>query len=125
MQAIHSALFDVNKDFRTRISYIWACTRVDQLRNRFYTFQWVGNHPGVTWNHDERRLTADDQVSDAIARENRMARCYQNAYEPKWEELCELFDEDENLDIPVSDEEEEDDDADLLPEIPNMAAPPT
>ena len=52
-----------------------------------------------------------------------MARCYQNAYEPKWEELCELFDEDENLDISVPDEEEEDDDDVLLPEIPNMAAP--
>ncbi|KAL2232563.1 UNVERIFIED_CONTAM: hypothetical protein Sindi_1436300 [Sesamum indicum] len=54
-----------------------------------------------------------------------MTRYCQNAYEPKWKELCELFDEDENLDIPVPDEEEEDDDADLLLEIPNMAAPPT
>ncbi|KAL2232561.1 UNVERIFIED_CONTAM: hypothetical protein Sindi_1436100 [Sesamum indicum] len=53
-----------------------------------------------------------------------MTRCCQNAYEPKWKELCELFDEDENLDIPVPDEEEEDDDADLLLDIPNMAAPP-
>ncbi|KAL2251430.1 UNVERIFIED_CONTAM: hypothetical protein Sindi_2265300 [Sesamum indicum] len=35
-----------------------------------------------------------------------------------------LFDEDENLDIPVLDEEEEDDDDVLLPEIPSMAAPP-
>ncbi|KAL2240713.1 UNVERIFIED_CONTAM: hypothetical protein Sindi_0712500 [Sesamum indicum] len=51
-----------------------------------------------------------------------MARCYQNAYEPKWEELCELFDEDEYFNIPVPDEEEEDDDDVLLPEIPNMAA---
>ncbi|KAL2240252.1 UNVERIFIED_CONTAM: hypothetical protein Sindi_0666400 [Sesamum indicum] len=98
---------------------------VDQLRDRFYTFQWVRNHPGVTWNHDERRLTADDAMWQAICRENRLARCFQNAYEPKWEELCVLFDEDENLGIPVPDEEEEEDDADLFPYIPDMAAPPT
>ncbi|KAL2240202.1 UNVERIFIED_CONTAM: hypothetical protein Sindi_0661400 [Sesamum indicum] len=70
------------------------------------------------------RLTADDQVWNAIARENLMARYYQNVYEPKWKKLCELFDDDENIDIPVPDKEEEDDDDVLLPEIPNMAAPP-
>ncbi|KAL2240203.1 UNVERIFIED_CONTAM: hypothetical protein Sindi_0661500 [Sesamum indicum] len=95
MQAIHSAILDVNRDLHTQISYARVHRRVDQLRDRFYTFQWVENHPGVTWNHDERRLTADDQVWNAIARENLMARCYQNAYEPKWEKLCELFDDDE------------------------------
>ncbi|KAL2240871.1 UNVERIFIED_CONTAM: hypothetical protein Sindi_0728300 [Sesamum indicum] len=124
MQAIHSAILDVNRDFHTQISYARAHRRVDQLRDRFYTFQWVGNYLGVTRKHDERRLTADDQVWNAIARENLVARCYQNAYEPKWEELCELSDDDENIDIPVPDEEEENNDDVLLPEIPNMAAPP-
>ncbi|KAL2240204.1 UNVERIFIED_CONTAM: hypothetical protein Sindi_0661600 [Sesamum indicum] len=103
-QAIHSAILDVNRDFHMQISYGRAHRRVDQLRDRFYRFQWVKNHPDVTWNHDERRLTADDQVWNVIARENLMARCYQNAYEPKWEKLCEFFDYDENIDIPVPDE---------------------
>ncbi|KAL2247288.1 UNVERIFIED_CONTAM: hypothetical protein Sindi_2581100, partial [Sesamum indicum] len=124
MQAINSAILDVNRDFNTQISYAWAHRRVWQLQDCFYTFQWVGNHLGVTWNYDERKLTADDQVWNAIARENLVARCYQNVYEPKWEELCELFDDDENIDIPVPDEEEEDDDDVLFSEIPNMAAPP-
>ncbi|KAL2238429.1 UNVERIFIED_CONTAM: hypothetical protein Sindi_1034600 [Sesamum indicum] len=121
MQSIHSAIFDVNKAFRTRLTYAWGYTRVDKLRERFYTFQWVENHPGVTWNHDEKRLRADDAVWQAICREKRLARCYENAYEPKWEELCKLFDKDDNLGSPVADKEEKEDDDDLFLDIPDDA----
>ncbi|KAL2240182.1 UNVERIFIED_CONTAM: hypothetical protein Sindi_0659400, partial [Sesamum indicum] len=54
--------------------------------------------------------------------EKRLARCYRDAYEPKWEELCELFDDDENGSIPLSNDDEDGDDP--LPEIPGMMAPP-
>ncbi|KAL2230843.1 UNVERIFIED_CONTAM: hypothetical protein Sindi_1678700 [Sesamum indicum] len=110
MNVVYSAIYDLNKAFASRITYNWGYSRLDKLRECFYTFQWVENHPGVIWNHDERKLTVEDGVWDQISKEKKLARCYINAHEPLWDELCELFDNDENETIWISDDEEDADD---------------
>ncbi|KAL2235352.1 UNVERIFIED_CONTAM: hypothetical protein Sindi_1267400 [Sesamum indicum] len=122
MHAVHLAIYVVNKAFTPRITYSWGYSRFDKLRERFYTFQWVENHPGVVWNHDERKLTIEDGMWDQICKEKKLARCNINAYEPLWDELCELFDDDENKTIWINDDEEDADDQ--LGANPGWADPP-
>ncbi|KAL2228421.1 UNVERIFIED_CONTAM: hypothetical protein Sindi_1821800 [Sesamum indicum] len=84
MHAVHSAIYDVNKAFGSRITYSWGYSLLDKL--------------------------PEDGVRDKIFKEKKLARCYINAYEPNWDELYELFDDDENDTIWISDDEEDVDD---------------
>ncbi|KAL2246640.1 UNVERIFIED_CONTAM: hypothetical protein Sindi_2516300 [Sesamum indicum] len=64
MHVVHSAIFNVNKVYASRVTYSWGYNHLDKLRKRYYTFQWVGNHAGVVWNVDERKVTAEDGINN-------------------------------------------------------------
>ncbi|KAK4414672.1 hypothetical protein Salat_2880200 [Sesamum alatum] len=94
IHAIMCALYDVNKKYGTRVTYEWAQTRVARLRERYELFSWVITREGVIWNPRLGFVTAPDQLWRTLVRQNKRARCYVNAAEELWEELCILFDRD-------------------------------
>ncbi|KAL2231135.1 UNVERIFIED_CONTAM: hypothetical protein Sindi_1707900 [Sesamum indicum] len=102
MHAVHSAIYDVNKSYTSRITYSWGYNCLDKLRERHYMFQWKSPRCFL----ESRRA----QINSRRRREMKLARCYINAYEPLWDELCELFDDDENKTIWIGDDEEDTDD---------------
>ncbi|KAK4428808.1 hypothetical protein Salat_1180700 [Sesamum alatum] len=99
LHAINCALRNVNKTNDTKVTYPLACSRVTKLHERLTVFMWVINRPDVVWNRNLRFVTAVDSVWRKICRENKLARCYVNAYEDLLEELCMLFG------VPVENEE--------------------
>ncbi|KAK4426860.1 hypothetical protein Salat_1454800 [Sesamum alatum] len=84
------SLYDVNKRNGTKITYEWAQSRVQRLQERYHLFRWVVNTEGVIWNQRLGFVTEPDQVWRSLC------RCYYNAYEDLWEELCILFDRPNN-----------------------------
>ncbi|KAK4435763.1 hypothetical protein Salat_0739800 [Sesamum alatum] len=96
IHATMCALYDVNKKYKTKITYEWAQTRVASLRERYQLFRWVVNSEGVTWNNRLGFVTAPDHVWRRLRRQNRKARCYVNAYEDLWPQLCVLFERPNN-----------------------------
>ncbi|KAK4427125.1 hypothetical protein Salat_1481400 [Sesamum alatum] len=103
-QAIQSALRDVNKAHDANVTYPWAVTRVQKLHQRLQCFLWVVNMADVVWNRNLRFVTAVDSVWREICRENKLTRCYVNAYEELLEELCMLFGQPvEDEDAPAAD----------------------
>ncbi|KAK4412509.1 hypothetical protein Salat_2898000 [Sesamum alatum] len=48
MHVVMFALYDVNKKYGTKVTYEWAQTRVERLRERYHLFRWVVNMAGVS-----------------------------------------------------------------------------
>ncbi|KAK4434480.1 hypothetical protein Salat_0610800 [Sesamum alatum] len=96
VHAVMCSLYDVNKRYGTKITYEWAQSRVQRLQERYHLFRWVVNTEGVIWNQRLGFLTAPDHVWRSLCRQNKRAKCYCNAYEDFWEELCILFDRPNN-----------------------------
>ncbi|KAK4438030.1 hypothetical protein Salat_0137100 [Sesamum alatum] len=62
IHAVMCVLYDVNKKYKTRITYEWAQTRVASLRKIYELFHWVVNSEGVIWNNKLGKVTAPDHV---------------------------------------------------------------
>ncbi|KAK4438915.1 hypothetical protein Salat_0226100 [Sesamum alatum] len=92
IHAVMCSLYDVNKKYGTKVVYEWAQTRVERLRERYHLFRWVVNMEGVIWNARLGFVTAPDHVWQSLCRQNKRAKCYYNAYEDLWEQLCIIFD---------------------------------
>ncbi|KAK4433246.1 hypothetical protein Salat_1086900 [Sesamum alatum] len=82
IHAVMCALYDINKKYKTKITYEWVQTRVVSLRERYQLFRWVVNLEG--------------NFSYLTILQNRKARCYVNAYEDLWPQLCVLFERPNN-----------------------------
>ncbi|KAK4423653.1 hypothetical protein Salat_1948200 [Sesamum alatum] len=65
IHAVMSALYDVNKKYGTKITYEWAQSRVERLRERYHLFRWVINTEGVLWNQRLGPNNARNEVFDA------------------------------------------------------------
>ncbi|KAK4427157.1 hypothetical protein Salat_1484600 [Sesamum alatum] len=94
IHAVMCALYDLNKKYGTKVTYEWAQTRVARLRERYELFSWVISREGVIWNPRLGFVTAPNQLWRTLVRQNKHARCYVNAAEELWEELCILIDRD-------------------------------
>ncbi|KAK4423249.1 hypothetical protein Salat_1907700 [Sesamum alatum] len=62
IHAVMCALYDVNKQHGTKVTFEWAQTRVARLRERYELFMWVVNTDSVIWNPQLGSVTAPDQV---------------------------------------------------------------
>ncbi|KAL0458408.1 UNVERIFIED_CONTAM: hypothetical protein Slati_0468000 [Sesamum latifolium] len=64
----------------SKVTAPWAFSTVKKLHERYEVFHWLINRHDVVWNRN-------------LKFEKKLARCYNNAYEDMFEDLCVLFGE--------------------------------
>ncbi|KAK4430791.1 hypothetical protein Salat_0840800 [Sesamum alatum] len=112
------ALYDVNKVHGDVIGYSFGKRKLQDLEERHAVFSWIMNFDGVNCNHERRYVIAADEVWEMIIQERVIAKCYVNAYEDQYANLCILFGPD-HLDTELG---KVDNDVELFAVVPRYLA---
>ncbi|KAK4438174.1 hypothetical protein Salat_0151600 [Sesamum alatum] len=86
--ALDFAISEVNRVHGSRVAESWGEIRIVSLRDRYIVFTWLINLDKVICNRNLRYVIAPDHV---WKREKKLAKCYINAFEDLYNELCMLF----------------------------------
>ncbi|KAK4438486.1 hypothetical protein Salat_0182900 [Sesamum alatum] len=103
--AIEGAVSAVNVIFGTRLCVNAGRSRLNHLRERYDTLNWLINRPGVRWIPTPKLVLVNEPLWDVIEREKPFARAYRWDTEPAWEELKIIFGQPVDEPIHKSDDE--------------------
>ncbi|KAK4415279.1 hypothetical protein Salat_2635200 [Sesamum alatum] len=103
--AIEGVVSVVNVIFGTRLCVNVGRSRLNHLRERYDTFNWLINRPGVRWIRRPKLVLVNEPLWNAIEREKPFARAYRWDTEPAWEELKIIFSKPVDEPIHKSDDE--------------------
>ncbi|KAK4426688.1 hypothetical protein Salat_1437500 [Sesamum alatum] len=86
-EAIRSAVAAVNVVFGTKLNFNIGQARLNHLKERHQTFNWLINRPGVRWIARPNIVLVNESLWEDIAREMPSALAYRFDTEPAWDEL--------------------------------------
>ncbi|KAK4419514.1 hypothetical protein Salat_2364300 [Sesamum alatum] len=89
--ALDFAIGEVNHVHGSRVAESWGEIRIVSLRDRYIVFTWLINLDEVICNRNLRYVIAPDHVWKRVCKEKKLAKCYINAFEDLYNELCLVF----------------------------------